>query len=415
MVTGPAADPVRWPEIARVPAGSARAAVARAMFTRAAARLRLTVLTPDGALADAGPGAPEMRINRPAAFFRRLGADGAIGFGEGYMAGDWDADDLAAVLSAFGDRYDSLVPAALRRLRPLYLRRRPREENQTIAGSRHNIRRHYDLSNELFAAFLDETLTYSCALFAEDTGGRPVAGPGTLAPAQRRKIDRILDLAGVRPGTRLLEIGTGWGELAVRAAQRGAEVMTITNSAQQCRLAQQRVRAAGLAGRARVGLRDYREVDGRYDAVVSVEMIEAVGDRYWPEYFRAIDRALAPGGRAALQAITLPHDRMVGISRTHSWMDRYIFPGAVIPSVRAIEETLARHTSLRIAGQRPMAAHYAETLRSWQERFTANAAVVDRLGFDLVFRRMWCFYLAYCEAGFRTGLVNVGQYLLTRP
>jgi cyclopropane-fatty-acyl-phospholipid synthase len=405
---------VRWPEIARVPAGSARAAVARAMFTRAAARLRLTVLTPDGALADAGPGAPEMRINRPAAFFRRLGADGAIGFGEGYMAGDWDADDLAAVLSAFGDRYDSLVPAALRRLRPLYLRRRPPEENQTIAGSRRNIRRHYDLSNELFTAFLDETLTYSCALFAEDTGGRPVAGPGTLAPAQRRKIDRILDLAGVRPGTRLLEIGTGWGELAVRAAQRGAEVMTITNSAQQCRLAQQRVRAAGLAGRARVGLRDYREVDGRYDAVVSVEMIEAVGDRYWPEYFRAIDRALAPGGRAALQAITLPHDRMVGISRTHSWMDRYIFPGAVIPSVRAIEETLARHTSLRIAGQRPMAAHYAETLRSWQERFTANAAVVDRLGFDLVFRRMWCFYLAYCEAGFRTGLVNVGQYLLTR-
>ena len=143
-------------------------------------------------------------------------------------------------------------------------------------------------------------------------------------------------------------------------------------------------------------------------------MIEAVGDRYWPEYFGAIDRVLAPGGRAALQAITLPHDRMIGISRTYSWMDRYIFPGAVIPSVRAIEETLARHTSLRIVSQRPMAAHYAETLRSWQERFTANAAVVDRLGFDLVFRRMWCFYLAYCEAGFRTGLVNVGQYLLTR-
>lgn len=408
------ADPVRWPAIARVPAAPARAAVARAMFSRAAARLRLTVLTPRGALAHGGPGAPEMRINRPAAFFRRLGADGAIGFGEGYMAGDWDAGDLAAVLSAFGDRYDSLVPAALRRLRPLYLRRRPPEEDQTIAGSRHNIRRHYDLSNELFAAFLDETLTYSCALFAEDTGGRPVAGPGTLAPAQRRKIDRILDLAGVRPGTRLLEIGTGWGELAVRAAQRGADVMTITNSRQQYQLAQQRVRAAGLAGRARVRLRDYREVDGRYDAVVSVEMIEAVGDRYWPEYFGAIDRALAPGGRAALQAITLPHDRMAGISRTYSWMDRYIFPGAVIPSVRAIEETLDRHTSLRIAGQQPMAAHYAETLRSWQERFTANAVVVDRLGFDLVFRRMWCFYLAYCEAGFRTGLVNVDQYLLTR-
>jgi cyclopropane-fatty-acyl-phospholipid synthase len=414
VVTGLAADPVRWPEIARVPAGPVRAAVARAMFTRAAARLRLTVQTPDGALADAGPGAPEMRINQTAAFFRRLGADGAIGFGESYMAGDWDTDDLAAVLSAFGDRYDSLVPAALRWLRPLYLRRRPREENQTIAGSRRNIRRHYDHSNELFAAFLDETLTYSCALFAEDAEGRPVAGPGALAQAQRRKIDRILDLTGVRPGTRLLEIGTGWGELAIRAARRGADVVTITNSSQQYQLAEQRVQSAGLAGRARVGLSDYREVDGSYDAVVSVEMIEAVGDRYWPEYFGTIDRLLAPGGRAALQAITLPHDRMVGISRTYSWMDRYIFPGAVIPSVRAIEETLARHTSLRIASCHGMGAHYAQTLRTWQERFTANAAVVDRLGFDLVFRRMWCFYLAYCEAGFRTGLVNVGQYLLTR-
>jgi len=412
--SSPAADPVRWPEIARVPTAPVRAVVARAMFARAAARLRLTVRTPEGALADAGPGAPEMRINRPAAFFRRLGADGAIGFGEGYMAGDWDTDDLAAVLSAFGDRYDSLVPAALRRLRPLYLRRRPREEDQTIAGSRRNIRRHYDLSNELFAAFLDETLTYSSALFAEDAEGRPVAGPGALAEAQRRKIDRILDLAGVRPGTRLLEIGTGWGELAVRAARRGAAVVTITNSGQQYELARQRVRSAGLDGPVQVELCDYREVGGRYDAVVSVEMIEAVGDRYWPAYFGAIDRLLAPGGRAALQAITLPHDRMVGISRTYSWMDRYIFPGAVIPSVRANEETLARHTSLRIASYRPMEAHYAQTLRTWRERFTANAALVDRLGFDLVFRRMWCFYLAYCEAGFGTGLVNVGQYLLTR-
>ncbi len=411
---GPAADPVRWPEIARVPAAPARALVARAMFTRAAAGLALTVTTPGGTLADAGPGAPEMRINRPAAFFRRLGAAGAIGFGEAFMAGDWDADDLAAVLSAFGDRYDSLVPAALRRLRPLYLRRRPQEEDQTIAGSRHNIRRHYDLSNELFAAFLDETLTYSSALFAEDADGRPVAGPGALAPAQRRKIDRILDLAAVRPGTRLLEIGTGWGGLAVRAAQRGAAVVTVTNSRQQCQLARQRVRSAGLAGRAWVRLCDYREVEGSFDAVVSVEMIEAVGDRYWPEYFGAIDRLLAPGGRAALQAITLPHDRMVAISRTFSWMDRYIFPGAVIPSVRAIEETLARHTSLRIASRHPMAPHYVETLRTWRERFTANAVLVDRLGFDLVFRRMWCFYLAYCEAGFGTGLVDVGQYLLTR-
>lgn len=410
----PAADPARWPDIATVPAAPVRAGVARAAFARAAARLPLRVVTPDGLLADGGPQAPEMVVRRPAAFFRRLGADGAIGFGESYMAGDWEAADLAGLLTAFGDGYDTLIPSALRALRPLLARGRPGEEDQTIPGSQRNIRRHYDLSHELFAAFLDETLTYSCALFAEDPGGAPVAPEGSLAQAQRRKIGRILDLAGVGPGTRLLEIGTGWGELALAAARRGARVVTVTNSAEQHRSARERARMAGAEDRVSVQLRDYRDVGGLFDAVVSVEMIEAVGDRYWPAYFGAIDRRLAPGGRAAIQAITLPHARMLQVSRSHSWMDKYIFPGAVIPSRQAIEETLARHTSLRVTGFRPMAPHYAETLRAWHRRFTASEHLIAGLGFDQVFLRMWHFYLAYCEAGFRTGLVDVGQYLLER-
>jgi len=236
----------------------------------------------------------------------------------------------------------------------------------------------------------------------------------SLAQAQRRKIGAILDLAGVAAGTRLLEIGTGWGELALEAARRGASVVSITNSPEQCRAASGRVREAGADGLVSVELLDYRQVSGQFDAVVSVEMIEAVGEAYWPAYFTAIDHALAPGGRAAIQAITLPHRRMLQVSRSYSWMDKYIFPGAVIPSRQAIEDTVARHTTLRVASIRPMAAHYARTLRAWRAQFSAAHDTITALGFDEVFCRMWQFYLAYCEAGFRTGQVDVGQYLLER-
>jgi cyclopropane-fatty-acyl-phospholipid synthase len=427
----PAADQARWPDVATVPAVRVRAVAARLALAYAARRVRLQVAAP--AAADQGgpaPGPAEHRqaddravgqgqprsggllIRRPADFYRRLGGDGPMGFGEAYMAGDWDAEDLAGLLTTIGSGYHDLVPAPLRPLRSLLMRRRPAAEDQTISGSRRNIELHYDLAPEMFAAFLDETLTYSCALFAEDAAGLPVPGP--LAPAQRRKIEAILDLAGVTAGTRLLEIGTGWGELALAAARRGASVITITNSPQQHAAASQRVRQAGAEDQVSVRLLDYRQVGGQFDAVVSVEMIEAVGDAYWPVFFAAIDAALAPRGRAAIQAITLPHQRMLQVSGSHSWMDKYIFPGAVIPSRQAIEESLARHTSLRVTSVRPMAAHYAQTLRAWRARFDAGRAEIAALGFDDVFCRMWQFYLGYCEAGFRTGLVGAGQYLLER-
>ncbi|WP_051951844.1 SAM-dependent methyltransferase [Actinacidiphila yeochonensis] len=398
-------DAAAWPDVARLPRGSrARTAVARALVGRALARLPLRVQYPDGSVT--GGRGPVLVLRDPAAFHRRIGADGLIGFGESYMAGEWGADDLTAVLTAMAEQVAELVPGAVQRLRGLWEHRRPSAERNTPGGARSNIRRHYDLSNDLFAAFLDPTMTYSAALFEELPGSRD-----GLAAAQRRKIDRLLDLAGVGGGTRLLEIGTGWGELAVRAAARGARVRTVTLSAEQRALAEARVAAAGLTDRVAVEQRDYREVDGRYDAVVSVEMIEAVGVEFWPDYFAALARLTEPGGRVALQAITMPHARLLATKDARSWIGKYVFPGGVIPSVEAIERTARAH-GLRIADDTAYGPHYAETLRLWRERFTAAAPEVAALGFDAVFRRMWEFYLAYCEAGFRAGYLDVHQTLL---
>jgi cyclopropane-fatty-acyl-phospholipid synthase len=362
--------------------------------------------------ADGGP--PVLVINRPGPFYRRIAGAGLVGLGEAYMAGDWDTAELAAVLTVLARGLSRLIPAPLLRLGPPGASGRPESDAQDIAGSARNNRLHYDLGNDMFAVFLDETLSYSCPLFLARPDGLPAASAEVLAGAQRRKIDALLDLAAVREGTRLLEIGAGWGELAIRAGLRGAQVVSITNSAEQHKLALQRVAAAGLAGRVGIRLCDYREVAGQYDAVVSVEMIEAVGANYWPAYFTAIDRALAPGGRVGLQAITMPHPLMLATSRRHTWIDRYVFPGCLIPSMRAIEETLAGHTSLRVASARWMGPHYAQTLRIWGERFDAAADRLGALGFDPVFQRTWRFYLAYCEAGFRSRRLDVGQFLLVR-
>jgi cyclopropane-fatty-acyl-phospholipid synthase len=418
----PAVSAQRWPELSVLPAGPVRGAITRAVVENLlrGMPLRLRVSGPAEGTAprftgSAADGVPELVIHRPGPFYRRIAGAGLVGLGEAYMAGDWDSAELAAVLTVLASGLGRLVPSRMLRLRLPGTSRRPGSDNQDITGSARNNRRHYDLGNDMFALFLDETMTYSCALFEVGPDGQPAASAEALADAQRRKIDAVLDLAGVRRTARLLEIGTGWGELAVRAGLRGAEVLSVTNSVEQHRLARRRVAAAGLADRVRIGLCDYREVTGRYDAVVSIEMIEAVGAEYWPAYFSAVDRALAPGGRACLQAITMPHQQMLATSRSHTWIDRYIFPGCLIPSPRSIEEAVAGHTSLRIASVRSMRPHYAETLRIWGERFCGSADQLDALGFDRVFQRMWRFYLAYCEAGFRCGRLDVAQFLLVRP
>ena len=404
-------DPSRWPDVATAPRKPIRAAVAKRIFRHAANRLPIVVAEPDGRGYGGGrAGDPVLTLVRPASFFHRVGASGTIGFGEAYMAGDWTAEDLPGVLEAFAANMDRLVPAVFKSLRHAVLRRQPASEDNTVDGSRRNIQRHYDLSNDLFKTFLDESMTYSAAVF----NGEPRGTTDNLADAQRRKIDRLLDATNVGEGTRLLEIGTGWGELAIRAASRGAHVTSLTISEEQAALARQRISDAGLSHRATVLLRDYRAADGQYDAVVSVEMIEAVGANHWDEYFGTIDRLLAPGGRVGIQAI-LQDDETVRATRdTYTWIRKYIFPGGQLASDKAIERSLRRGTSLHISDRFHFGGHYAETLHRWRARFEERTAEVGKLGFDETFRRMWSLYLAYCEAGFRTGYLDVAQFTLTK-
>jgi cyclopropane-fatty-acyl-phospholipid synthase len=356
---------------------------------------------------------PEIVITDPDAFYARVGRSPMIGLGESYMAGEWHAaegTDLADALTPFAERLTGLVPPVFYRLRHLVMPSGMNPEN-TRHGARSNIEAHYDLSNDMFAAFLDGSLSYSSAWF--DTL-EPAPAWADLEPAQLRKVDAILDAAGVAAGSRVLEIGTGWGTLAIRAAERGAQVTSVTLSREQAELARQRIAAAGVGDRVEVAVRDYREQEGSFDAVVSVEMIEAVGEKYWPEYFARIDRLLAPGGRVAIQAILLEHDRMVATRNTYTWMHKYIFPGGLLPSLQAIREITAEHTSLRVTGADFLGPHYAHTLRLWRERFLAQWDSVAALGFGDTFRRMWEFYLAYCEAGFRAGYIDVAQVRLGR-
>jgi len=405
-----AIDGARWPGVARTPRPPLRARIARRILRPAANRVPVRLTFPDGTVWGAGgPDSPEMRIVRPKAFFGRLGAETKIGFGEAYMAGDWttgDDTDLADLLIPFAERLTTIVPQSLQRFRALVDERLPRSTRNSVSGARKNIEAHYDLSNEMFAQFLDSTMTYSSAWFA--------APDEPLETAQLRKIDGILDQARVGEGTRVLEIGSGWGALAIRAAERGAQVTTITISSEQAALAQERFAEAGLDDRIDLQLVDYRDVTGEYDAIVSVEMIEAVGEEYWPTYFAAIDRLLAPGGSVSIQAITMAHHRYLATRDSYGWIQKYIFPGGLIPSLEAIDQTLAAHTSLSVVEKRSLGQDYARTLRLWRERFNSNWPAIRAGGFDETFRRMWEFYLAYCEAGFATGYLDVYQLRMAR-
>lgn len=387
-----------WPGLATPPRTPMRAAAARWLFLRAVRRLPITVELPDGTRH--GGGGPVMRLLEPDNFFHRLGKDGTIGLGEAYMVGDWTTDALVDVLTAFAARMDDLVPRPLQAMRRFARPRKPAAEQNTVDGARRNIERHYDLSNELFSLFLDESMTYSSAWFESESEA--------LGEAQTRKVDAILDLAGVRSGTRLLEIGTGWGTLAIRAAQRGADVTSLTISPAQKELAERRIAEAGVADRVRVKLQDYRHETGTYDGVASVEMIEAVGHQHWPEYFGLVERVLEPGGRFGLQAITMPHRQMLATRNAQGWPHKYIFPGGELLSIPEIERQVAA-AGLRLTERRPLGASYARTLSTWRDRFLDRWPDVNELGFDETFRRMFVFYLSYFEAGFRADYLDVWQ------
>lgn len=398
-----------WPGLRSAPHSAFRAAIAKSLVRGAVLKLPIRVVFPDGSWWGGGSAdAPRMQLNRPSHFFNRLGVDVKIGFGEAYMVGDWTTapgTDLADLLTPFAERLQNLIPAPLQRLRGIVESIQPDDEENRIGQAERNIQRHYDLSNELFERFLDPTLVYSSAIFE----------PGDdLQSAQHRKIESVLDYARTQPGTRLLEIGTGWGQLAIQAAQRGAQVTSVTLSREQRDLALERIADAGVADRVDVQLRDYREVDGQYDAIVSVEMIEAVGERYWPEYFSTIDRLLAPGGRFGLQSILMGHRELMATRRSYTWIHKYIFPGGIIPSAYAIESTLKNHTSMQVLERRDFGRHYARTLRLWRERFNERWTEIRDAGFDETFKRMWNFYLAYCEAGFASRYLSVAQFSIGR-
>jgi len=409
-----------WPGLFDVPRVPVHAAIARRLAAAAVRTLPMTLLFPDGTRW--GAGGPTLELVRPDRFFARLGADGLIGFGEAWMTGDlttggWQVpdgrtrtgpgaldparvnaatDELADVLEVLAHRMSVLVPRPLQTLRRMWQHRLPAVEENTPTGARENIHRHYDLSNELFALFLDPSLTYSAAWFE----------PGDDLPAaQVRKIDAVLDLARVRPGMRVLEIGSGWGALAMRAAQdRDVHVTTLTLSEAQRDLALRRIAEAGLSHRVDVLLEDYRQhavrEAGSYDAVVSVEMIEAVGERYWPDYFGAIDRMLADGGRLGLQAITMAHERLLATRNGYTWVHKYVFPGGALPSLTAIDQVVTGQTRLRIQETRRLGHSYVPTLEQWRHSFNDRLPEVLDLGFDETFIRMWNFYLAYSQAGF---------------
>jgi len=339
--------------------------------------------------------------------FLRLLLRGELGAGESFVAGDWSADSddaLVDVLRVFlrGTRARG-VESPLTRLVQLPSLVRHRRAANTPRGSQRNIHAHYDLGNEFYRLFLDEdTLAYSCAIY-------PAA---SLADAQRAKLDRLCDWLELSPRDHLLEIGCGWGGMAIHAARtRGCRVTAITVSREQHELAAAAVARAGLADRVAVQFRDYRELDGTYDKIVSIEMLEAVGYEYLPHYFSICARLLRPGGLLALQSITMPAERFAAYRKRVDWMQTYIFPGSLIPSLPVVQRAAA--PSFRVTRADDIGPHYAPTLRAWRHRFIAALPRVREL-FDEPFVRTWLLYLAFSEAAFEERTLQDHQLLLAR-
>jgi cyclopropane-fatty-acyl-phospholipid synthase len=305
------------------PAYGIKAKIAARVLDRVLRKVPVTVRVAGrqryGAPSEPASRRPVIEVTEPEPFFARLAASPMIGLGESFMAGEWrtgPGTDLADALAPFAERLTSLIKPSFYKMRHAVLPRGLNPEN-TLTGSRKNIEAHYDLSNDMFAQFLDPSLSYSSALFDRLA---PAPTLKDLEAGQRRKVDAILDAADVTRGSRVLEVGTGWGTLAIRAAQRGAHVTTLTISREQAALAQARVDEAGLRHAVEIALRDYRDQDGEFDAIVSVEMLEAVGEKYWPTYFRSLESLLAPGGKIAVQTILLDHDRMLATRETYTWI-----------------------------------------------------------------------------------------------
>lgn len=335
-------------------------------------------------------------------FFRRVLVDGDMGFAEAYMEGFCDSPDLPALIRLLAANEPALGKvtrtSALHTMMRKFLHRR--NEN-TREGSKKNIHAHYDLGNEFYGLWLDPSMTYSSALY-EGEPGKP------LEAAQTAKYERILDRLGARQGDSILEIGCGWGGFAEVAARRGLRVTGVTISREQLDYARARLERAGLADRVDLQFRDYRDIQGRYDHIVSIEMIEAVGERYWPEYFATLKRHVAPGGSAIVQAIVIADDLFERYRRHPDFIQTYVFPGGMLLSPTSLREQ-CRQAGLKVAELYSFGLDYARTLETWLGRFDRVTDQIGRMGFDERFRRMWRYYLAYCAAGFSTRRTDVLQ------
>ena len=408
----PPADPLT---VRSAPPGPVQRLALRAVSSRLE-RIRsgrLALDLPDGTrrtFGESNPGPDAVLAVRDFRLFPRLLGAGDIGFGESYVEGVWDCDDLTGLLTLLlrnagelGDHRfhtDQLGRAAN------FLRHRLRRN--TLRQSRANIGAHYDLSNDFYRLFLDPSLTYSCAWYPR--------ADATLEEAQHHKLRRLLEKAQLREGEHVLEIGCGWGSCALLAAQEfGSRVTGITLSREQLAVARERVAEAGLEKRIELHLLDYRNVQGQFDKIVSIEMLEAVGHEYLGTFFAACDRLLGPEGLAVIQVITIPDQRYRNYRSSSDWIRKHIFPGGHLPSLAAMTHAMTRSSGLVVEHLENIGVHYARTLHEWRKRLESRSEEARALGFDDAFLRKWGYYFSYCEAGFRTRMVNDLQLILTRP
>ncbi|MDQ3109067.1 MAG: cyclopropane-fatty-acyl-phospholipid synthase family protein [Bacteroidota bacterium] len=379
---------------------------------------RLDVTLPDGHTVSLGSGEgnirAEMSINDND-FFRRCVLYGDVGFGESYSEGIWETSSITNVIKWFllnidnapnlsGSEAKTAVLGALRFFNKISHARR----SNTVSKAKKNISKHYDLSNEFFSLWLDPSMTYSSAYFKTPEL--------SLEEAQHEKYDRLSRLMRLKPEHHVLEIGSGWGGNAIHMASNyGCKVTSITISEEQQKLATEKVKAAGLSDKIKIVLEDYRIIEGQYDRIVSIEMLEAVGAKYYDNYFRQVHRLLKQDGLVALQVITCPDSRFEELRRGVDWIQKHIFPGSLLPSVGAMNKAINNTGDLTLIDLKDLGQHYARTLAIWRDNFNRVKDKVENIGFDESFQRKWNYYLSYCEAAFAMRNINVMQLLYSRP
>lgn len=367
---------------------------------------RTTLGTPDGA---AMPSCVQLKV-QDLRFYRALALNGSVGAGEAYADGWWHCDDPVGLVRLLVRNRELLdgMEGGLARLGSVLMRAWHALRANTRKGAQRNIAAHYDLGNPFFALFLSPDLMYSSALWTE--------GEDSLEAASRRKLEVICQKLALRPGDRVIEIGTGWGGFALHAARHyGCHVTTTTISREQHALASQRIAEAGLGDRVNLLLQDYRDLEGRYDKLVSIEMIEAIGAPYLPAYFGKLGQLLKPDGLALVQAITIEDHRYAQALASVDFIKRHIFPGSFIPSLNAMLAAKTQVSDLALVHQEDFGLSYARTLQAWRERFMARLGEARAMGYDERFLRLWEFYLAYCEGGFLERSIGVSHLLLAKP